>query len=68
MENRARLLLEVADAATEVLGAGRVGVRLSPVNPFNDLSDSDPQATFGHVAEALGKRGLAYLHARPGRR
>ena len=62
VENRARLLLEVADAAVEVLGAGRVGVRLSPVNPFNDLSDSNPQATFAHVAEALGKRGLAYLH------
>ena len=62
VENRARLLLEVADAAVEVLGAGRVGVRLSPVNPFNDLRDSDPQATFGHVAAALGARGLAYLH------
>jgi N-ethylmaleimide reductase len=45
-----------------VLGAGRVGVRLSPLNSFNDLSDSNPQATFAHVAEALGKRGLAYLH------
>ncbi len=62
VENRARLLLEVADVAAEVLGAGRVGVRLSPVNPFNDLSDSNPPATFGHVAAALGKRGLAYLH------
>jgi N-ethylmaleimide reductase len=62
VENRARLLLEVTDAAVEVLGAGRVGVRLSPLNPFNDLSDSDPQATFGQAAAALGRRGLAYLH------
>ena len=45
--NRARLLLEVAEAAAEVLGAGRVGVRLSPLNPFNDIADSDPRGTFG---------------------
>lgn len=62
IENRARLLLEVVDAVVQVWGAGRVGVRLSPVNPFNDIADSTPQATFNYVAEQLAKRGIAYLH------
>ena len=62
VENRARLLLEVVEVVSTVFGASRVGVRLSPVNPFNDIADSDPQATFDHVASQLGGRGLAYLH------
>ncbi|HLZ66482.1 MAG TPA: alkene reductase [Aliidongia sp.] len=62
VENRARLLLEVVSVVSAVFGAGRVGVRLSPINPFNDIRDSDPQATFDYVATQLGSRGLAYLH------
>jgi N-ethylmaleimide reductase len=62
-ENRARLLMEVTQAVVDVIGAGKVGVRLSPVNPFNDMKDSNPQALFNYVAEALSQFGLAYLHA-----
>ncbi len=62
MENRTRFLLEVVDAVTGVWGSDRVGVRISPVNSFNDMSDSDPQATFNYVAGALSGLGLAYLH------
>lgn len=62
-ENRARLLMEVTQAVVDVIGAGKVGVRLSPVNPFNDMVDSNPQALFNYVAEALSQFGLAYLHA-----
>ncbi len=62
VENRARLLLEVTDAVIEVWGAGRVGVRLSPINSFNSIADSDPDATFGHAARELARRGIAYLH------
>ena len=62
IENRARLLLEVTQAVTEVWGARRVGVRLSPSGTFNDMHDSDPLATFGYAAEALNRFGLAYLH------
>ena len=62
VENRARLLLEVVEVVSTVFGASRVGVRLSPINPFNDLRDSNPQATFDYVAAQLGGRGLAYLH------
>lgn len=60
--NRARLLLEVTDAAVGVWGAGRVGVRISPLNSFNDMRDSDPAALTSHVASELDRRGVAYLH------
>jgi len=40
----------------------RVGVRISPENPFNDIRDSDPQATFNFVAQALSGKELGYLH------
>ncbi|NOS98318.1 MAG: alkene reductase, partial [Methylotenera sp.] len=52
-ENRARLLLEVTKAVVGVAGADKVGIRLSPVNPFNDMTDSNPQALFNYVADAL---------------
>ncbi len=61
-ENRARLLMEVTKAVVAVAGADRVGVRLSPVNPFNDMKDSNPQAMFNYVTEQLNQFGLAYLH------
>jgi N-ethylmaleimide reductase len=60
--NRARLLLEVVEAVASVWGSDKVGVRLSPLQPFNDIRDSDPQATFGYVAEQLNRFNLAYLH------
>jgi N-ethylmaleimide reductase len=60
--NRARLLLEVTQAVVDVAGADRVGVRISPLNPFNDIADSNPQDLFNHVAQALSPFGLAYLH------
>lgn len=63
IENRARLLLEVTQAVVGVIGADKVGVRLSPVNPFNDMQDSNPQAVFNYVANALNQFNLAYLHA-----
>lgn len=62
IENRARLLLEVTEKVVAVAGADKVGVRISPLNPFNDIADSNPQALFNHVAEALSPFGLAYLH------
>jgi N-ethylmaleimide reductase len=63
VENRVRLLMEVTQAVVNVAGSDRVGVRLSPVNPFNDMRDSNPQAVFEYVATALNSFNLAYLHA-----
>jgi N-ethylmaleimide reductase len=62
IENRSRLLLEVVEVVTDIWGADRVGVRLSPLQPFNDIKDSDPEATFSYTVKALNKFGLAYLH------
>ncbi|WP_456306643.1 oxidoreductase, partial [Kozakia baliensis] len=62
IENRARFLLEVTQAAIDVWGADRVGVRLSPSGTYGSISDSNPQVTFGYVAEKLDEMGIAYLH------
>ncbi len=62
IENRTRFLLEVTEAVVGVWGGDKVGVRISPVSPANDIADSDPQALFGHAVAALGRFGLAFLH------
>ena len=61
-ENRARLLLEVMQAIAQEVGGARVGIRLSPVTPSNDVFDAHPQPLFEYVAHKLGPLGLAYLH------
>jgi N-ethylmaleimide reductase len=62
IENRARFLFEALGELIAVFGADRVGVRLSPEGQWGDVHDSDPQATFGWLAERLSSFGLAYLH------
>ncbi|ACO79924.1 NADH:flavin xenobiotic reductase [Azotobacter vinelandii CA] len=64
LENRARLLLEVTDAAISVWGAGRVGVHLAPRADLHDMGDSNRAETFSHVARELGKRGIAFICTR----
>ncbi|MCR4465607.1 alkene reductase [Burkholderia sp. SCN-KJ] len=64
IENRARLLLEVVDAAIDVWGAGRVGVHLAPRGDAHTMGDSDPAATFGYVARELGRRKIAFIFTR----
>ncbi|MGH8325446.1 MAG: alkene reductase, partial [Steroidobacteraceae bacterium] len=64
VENRARLLLEVADAAISVWGPGRVGVHLAPRSDAHSMGDSNRAATFGYVARELGRRRIAFLCAR----
>jgi 2,4-dienoyl-CoA reductase-like NADH-dependent reductase (Old Yellow Enzyme family) len=61
IENRARLLLEVTDAVVSVWGRGRVGMRLAPRGDVGSMGASNPAATFGYVAEQLGKRGIAFI-------
>jgi len=62
IENRARLMLEVVEAVCSVWGGNRVGIRLSPLQPFNDMYDSDPEKTFSFIVEQLNQFNLAYLH------
>lgn len=61
---RARLLFEAVDAAIEVFGAGRVGLRISPLEPFNDIRDSDPRNLVAYVAEQAQQRALAFFDLR----
>lgn len=66
VENRARLLLEVASAVIDVWGAKRVGVRLSPNGIYNDVGSPDFREQFLYAATELGKLGLGYLHVMDG--
>jgi N-ethylmaleimide reductase len=61
-ENRLRIVNEILDAVSDVWPVNRIGVRLSPLGQFNDVSDSDPETHFGYFIEELDKRGLGYLH------
>ena len=61
-QNRARLTLEVTEAVVSVWGGDRVGIRLSPAGVFNDMRDSNPMETFGHVLRELNHFELAYAH------
>ena len=60
--NRARLMLEVVRAVVDAVGGGRVGIRLSPVTPANDITDDHPQPLFEYLARQLGPLGLAFIH------
>lgn len=60
--SRIRFALEVVTAVIESLGTGKVGLRISPRGVFNGMTDSDPHALFGALAEALNDYPLAYLH------
>jgi N-ethylmaleimide reductase len=62
IENRARLMLEVAKAVASEVGAERTGIRISPVTPSNDIADSNPQALFDYITERLSALRLVYLH------
>jgi 2,4-dienoyl-CoA reductase-like NADH-dependent reductase (Old Yellow Enzyme family) len=64
VDNRARLALEVTDAAIAVWGADRVGYHLAPRGGSHGVSDSDPATTFGYLARELGRRKIAFLCAR----
>lgn len=62
LEKRARFLFEVLDAVTAAIGADKVGLRLSPLNSYNSMKDSDPVAWITYLADKLNAYKLAYLH------
>jgi N-ethylmaleimide reductase len=68
IENRIRFTLAAVDAAIAEFGAGRVGIRLSPVTDSNGApQDSDPNRTYGAIVDALAARKIAYVHFIEGR-
>ena len=64
IENRIRLLREVAERVISVAGAGRVSVRLSPNGDSQGVDDSNPEALFTAPAKALSDLGIAFLELR----
>lgn len=61
-ENRARFPLMVLQAMADAIGADRVGVRISPGNPYNGMDPADPSETFAPFLDGANAMGLAYLH------
>ncbi|MGW0949969.1 oxidoreductase, partial [Streptomyces sp. NPDC002623] len=65
-QGRIRFGVEVAKAVTDAVGAHRVGFRISPGNPFNDIVESDLPVLYGELLAALSPLGLAYVHLMEG--
>jgi N-ethylmaleimide reductase len=63
IENRARFVLEVADAVIRAIGKDKLGIRLSPFGVFNDMPLYDAmEADYTYLAQQLNARGLVYIH------
>ncbi|MBY4869117.1 alkene reductase [Burkholderia sp. Bp9017] len=61
-ERRARFTIEALEAMAGAIGAQRVGLRICPGNPYNDMHDDDPASTYGALLDAVSPLELAYLH------
>ena len=62
IENRAKLMLEISKVVAAEAGSERTGIRISPVSPANDISESNPQALFDHIVDQLNALKLTYIH------
>ncbi len=60
--NRVRAVVEMLEAMVAAAGAGRVGIRICPGVPFNDIQDDNPEETYSTLLKAIDPMGLAYLH------
>ena len=60
--NRNRFVLEVMQELVNVAGNEKVGIKLSPTIYYNNIENSDPQAQFKPLIEALNELPLAYVH------
>ena len=63
LDNRLRFIGEVIDALASVVGAGRIGLRISPGNPYNDHVDADPETTYAGLLKMAETKGVAWVHA-----
>ena len=60
--NRARFVIEALEAMAAAVGPGRIGLRISPANPFNDITDDEAADTYSHLLRSVDGLGLAYVH------
>lgn len=61
-EGRCRFVWDVMQAMGEAIGPGRVGIRINPGSPYNDIDDAVPAATYATLLAGLSGRGFAYVH------
>ncbi|MEV0537226.1 alkene reductase [Kitasatospora sp. NPDC050463] len=66
VEGRIRFAVEVVTAVTEAVGSDRVGLRISPGNPYNDIAEPQPGEVYEALLERIAGLGLAYLHLMEG--
>src|ERR1700704_2552875 len=63
VQNRIRFVVEALEAMAKAAGSpSRIGIKISPAMPFNDIHDADPVETYTTLVSAIGSMGLAYLH------
>ena len=62
VEGRIRFAVRVVAAVVAAIGADRVGLRISPANPLNDIREDDYRETYRELVDAVSPMGLAYLH------
>jgi N-ethylmaleimide reductase len=62
VDGRIRFAVEVATAVAEAIGSDKVGIRVSPGNPYNDIAEQDVDETYTALVDRLAPLGLAYLH------
>ncbi len=65
-ENRARFVIEVATAVANAIGGEKVGIRISPGGTFNDIAETETEATYAALLDGLAPLGLLYLHVLEG--
>ncbi len=63
VQNRIRFVVETLEAMTKAAGSSaRIGIKISPAMPFNDINDADPVETYTTLVKAISPMGLAFLH------
>jgi N-ethylmaleimide reductase len=63
LQNRLRFVIETLEAMAKAAGtASRIGIKISPAMPFNDILDDNPAETYTALVKAISPMGLAYLH------
>jgi N-ethylmaleimide reductase len=63
LQNRLRFVIETLEAMINAAGsASRIGIKISPAMPFNDIQDDNPAETYTALVKAISPMGLAYLH------
>src|SRR4029079_8536994 len=61
-EKRSRIVFEILEAVAQVFGRARVGIRVSPTNPYNGMGDPDPALLYATLANGLNDVGIVYMH------